>query len=130
MDIVFAGKPDLEQLRATTLPSGVAVPFVRVRWTVADEDRHVVDRAAVGCRWRVRKRSKLEGRIVPLAEVRAEGISQLGRLADKIRADRGFEGKAENADSFEYLEMLAAHAPEQIVDSLLRLGTDANPVFA
>jgi exonuclease SbcD len=129
MDIVFAGKPDLEQLRATVAQQGVAGAFVRVRWTVADEDRHVVDRAAIQMSLEGAEEIKLEGRIVPLARVRAEGISQLESLADKIRAWAVVsEVKAEPL--LECLEMLAAHAPEQIVDSLLRLGTDANPVFA
>ncbi|WP_323003835.1 metallophosphatase family protein [Denitromonas sp.] len=52
VDIVFDGKPDLEALRATVAQLDVAGVFVRVRWTVADEDRHEVrpggDRAATG----------------------------------------------------------------------------------
>ena len=47
MDIVFEGKPELEVLRAVVAEQEVAGAFVRVRWTIAEEDRHEVDRAAI-----------------------------------------------------------------------------------
>jgi exonuclease SbcD len=47
VDIVFEGKPDLDALRTAVAQQDIAGAFVRVRWTVADEDRHEVDRAAI-----------------------------------------------------------------------------------
>ena len=47
VDIVFAGKPDLDALRTAAMEQDISGAFVRVRWTVADEDRHQVDRAAI-----------------------------------------------------------------------------------
>ena len=42
VDIVFEGKPDLDALRTAVAQQDIAGAFVRVRWTVADEDRHQV----------------------------------------------------------------------------------------
>ncbi|WP_421884194.1 metallophosphoesterase family protein [Methylibium sp.] len=85
VDIVFEGKPDLDALRTTIAQQDIAGAHVRVRWTVADEDRHEVDRALIerelGCAAEV----KLEGRIVPVVRTRAAGISRASSLADKVR---------------------------------------------
>ncbi|MDP1691880.1 MAG: metallophosphatase family protein [Burkholderiaceae bacterium] len=85
VDIVFEGKPDMEALRKAAAEQDIAGAHVRVRWTVADEDRHEVDRALIqrelGCAAEV----KLEGRIVPVVRTRAAGISRAANLADKVR---------------------------------------------
>jgi exonuclease SbcD len=47
VDIVFEGKPDLDVLRAAIVEQNIAGAHVRVRWTVADEDRHGVNREAI-----------------------------------------------------------------------------------
>ncbi len=85
IDIVFDGKPDLEALRAAAADQEVAGAFVRVRWTIAEEDRHEVDRASILRVLEGAAESKLEGRIVPVVRTRAAGISQLAGLADKVR---------------------------------------------
>lgn len=85
VDILFEGKPDLAALRNAIAEQGIAGAHVRVRWTVAEEDRHDVDRALIerelGCAAEV----KLEGRIVPVVRTRAAGISRAASLADKVR---------------------------------------------
>lgn len=85
VDIVFVGKPDIAGLRATLAGQDVAGAFVRVRWTVADEDRHEVDRSAIQRELAGAAEIKLEGRIVPVVRTRAEGISRMAGLADKVK---------------------------------------------
>jgi exonuclease SbcD len=86
MDIVFEGRPDLDQLREAVRAQELAGVSVRVRWTVADEDRHEVDRGAIERALSGAADVQLEGRIVPVVRTRAPGISQLVSLADKVRA--------------------------------------------
>jgi hypothetical protein len=85
VDIVFESQPDLDALRAAVAQQDIAGAFVRVRWTVAEEDRHQVDRAAIERLLEGAAETKLEGRILPVVRTRAAGISQLGNLADKVR---------------------------------------------
>jgi len=47
MDIVFEGRPDLDTLREAVARQDIAGASVRVRWTVAEEDRGAVDRKTV-----------------------------------------------------------------------------------
>jgi exonuclease SbcD len=86
VDIVFEGKPDLDTLRAAIAEQDVAGAHVRVRWTVADEDRHSVNREAIQQALAGAEEVKLEGRIVPVMRARAAGISQLTSLEQKVAA--------------------------------------------
>jgi hypothetical protein len=72
-------------VRGCSAQQDIAGAFVRVRWTVAEEDRHQVDRAAIERLLEGAAETKLEGRILPVVRTRAAGISQLGNLADKVR---------------------------------------------
>ncbi len=86
VDICFEGKPVLDDLRAAIAQQGVVGAFIRVRWTIAEEDRHEVDRAAILKELAGAAEVKLEGRIVPLVRTRAAGIAQAHSLAEKVRA--------------------------------------------
>lgn len=90
IDNVFEGKPDLDALQAAIADQEVAGAFVRVRWTMPEEDRHEVDRTAIVRLLAGAAESKLEGRIVPVVRTHAAGISQLADLADEraLRADK------------------------------------------
>lgn len=118
LDIVFDGKPDLDDLRAAVAQQDVTGAFVRVRWTVADEDRHQVDRAAIERLLAGAAETKLEGRIVPVVRTRAAGISQLTNLADKVRAWAAVAG-ANDAPLLRCLTALHAEPPEDIAQRLL-----------
>lgn len=85
IDIVFDGKPNLEALRSAIAQQDIAGAHVRVRWTVAVEDRHEVDRALIQRELGRAAEVKLEGRIVPVVRTRAAGISRAASLADKVR---------------------------------------------
>jgi exonuclease SbcD len=118
-DLVFDGKPDLEALRSSIAKEDIAGAFVRVRWTVPDEDRHEVDRAAIQRMLSAAADTKLEGRIIPVQRTRAAGISQLATLADKVRAwAQTVEAKPEPL--LTCLQALAAETPEAIAERALR----------
>ena len=119
IDIVFEGKPDLEALQAAVADQEVAGAFVRVRWTIAEEDRHEVDRASILRLLEGAAESKLEGRIVPVVRTRATGISQLASLADKVcvwaqATDAGPE------PLLNCLQTLMSQAPDEIAARALR----------
>lgn len=119
VDIVFEGRPDLDALRAAVAQQDIAGAFVRVRWTVADEDRHQVDRAAIGQLLAGAAETKLVGRIVPVARTRATGISQLPSLADKVRMWAKVNG-IEPDGLLACLQAAACQAPEAIAEAVLR----------
>lgn len=115
IDIVFEGKPDLDALRTAVAQHDIAGAAVRVRWTVADEDRHEVDRAAILKLLEGASDTKLEGRIVPVVRTRVAGISRLATLEEKIRT----WARATQADAEPLIACLAALAvaqPEEIAE--------------
>jgi len=119
VDIVFEGRPDLEVLREAIERHGVEGARVRVRWTVADEDRHAVDRAAIGRLLAGAAQTKLEGRIVPVVRARAPGISLLDSLAAKVRRWAELTG-VEPTCVLACLEALGEAGPVEIAERLLR----------
>ncbi|MFY9329526.1 MAG: hypothetical protein WAO76_16135 [Georgfuchsia sp.] len=119
VDIVFEGKPDLDTLRVVGAQQDLTGASVRVRWTIADEDRHEVDRAAIEQLLAGAAEIKLEGRIVPVVRTRAAGISQLANLADKVRVwAEVTEIKPESL--LECLQTLSSQEPEAIAERALR----------
>lgn len=124
VDIVFEGRPDLETLREAIEQHGITGAHVRVRWTVADEDRHAVDRAAIGRLLAGAAQTKLEGRIAPVVRARAPGISLLDSLAAKVRRWAELTG-VEPACVLACLEALSEEGPPEIAAHLLR--SEATP---
>jgi exonuclease SbcD len=118
LDVVFDGKPDLDVLREAVERADITGAFVRVRWTVADEDRHEVDRAAILKVLQGAAEAKLEGRIVPVVRTRAAGISQLASLADKVRA-WALSTEAKPQPLLDCLQALASQTPEMIAERTL-----------
>lgn len=124
VDLFFDGKPDLGRIEAAMDEDGLQGAWVRVRWTVADEERHEVDREAIKRALAGAADVQLEGRIVPIVRSRAEGISRCASLSAKVSAWAAVTGaKAEPllAD----LERLSHQAPEQIAAEVLSRGEAA-----
>ena len=119
IDIVFEGKPDLDGLRAAVELQDIAGAFVRLRWTVADEDRHEVDRTAIMRLLEGAAETKLEGRIVPVVRTRAAGISQLATLADKVRV-WAHVTEARIEPLLGCLQRVSCQEPETIAEHVLR----------
>jgi exonuclease SbcD len=119
VDIVFEGKPDLDALRTAIAQQGIAGAHVRVRWTVAAEDRHEVDRALIESELGCAAEVKLEGRIVPVVRTRAAGISRAASLADKVRLWAQVT-EAKPGPLLACLAQLEAETGEDIAERVLR----------
>jgi exonuclease SbcD len=118
VDIVFDGKPNLGALRDVVAQQDIAGAFVRVRWTVADEDRHEVNREAIQQALGLAAEVKLEGRIVPVVRIRAAGISQLASLEQKVVAWAQAAG-VQNAGLLRCLDELVCSQPDEIAGRIL-----------
>lgn len=120
LDLCFEGKPDLDAIRRAMAEREVAGAFVRVRWNVAEEERHEIDRAAItkllgdgGA-----SECRLEGRIVPVLRTRAAGIAGLAGLPEKIRAwAAATEVRPEPL--LTCLSALESQSPEALVQAVL-----------
>lgn len=86
IDLVFEGRPDLVALREAIAQQDIHGAHVRVRWTVAVEDRHEVDRKAMERILAAAQSVQMEGRVVQLMRSRSAGISQLTSLEQKVHA--------------------------------------------
>jgi exonuclease SbcD len=86
VDITFEGRPALDALRIAVAQQDIAGAFIRVRWTIAEEDRHEVDRVAIMKVLAGATEVKLEGRIVPVVRTRAAGIAEAHSLVEKVKA--------------------------------------------
>ncbi len=73
----FPATPDLESIRAAAQSAQGA--FVRVRWSVPEEERDSIDRAAIVAALAGAAEVKLEARVIPVVRSRAEGISAIAR---------------------------------------------------
>lgn len=118
VDICFDGKPDLDTLRAALVAQPVAGAWVRLRWSVPEEERNDVDRAAMRDLLAVAAGVQFEGRILPVVRVRSGGIGQAGAMRDKVAAWAGVVG-ARPEPLWSCLDELAVHETQRIVDAAL-----------
>jgi exonuclease SbcD len=98
--------------------------YVRVRWTIADEDRHEVDRAAIERVLRQAAEVKLEGRIVPVTRTRADGISRMRSVADKV-ATWARVTQARAQPLLDRLGPLAFRTPEEIAEAFIAAAAES-----
>ena len=118
IDICFDGKPDLAALSAALVAQPVEGAWVRLRWSVPEEERHDVDRAAMRELLAGAAGVQLEGRILPVMRVRSGGIGQAGAMRDKVAAWAGVVG-ARLEPLWSCLDELAEHETQLIVDAAL-----------
>lgn len=64
VDLFFEGKPDLARIESAVAAGDLEGAWVRVRWTIADEDRHEVDREAIKRALAGAAGVQLEGRFI------------------------------------------------------------------
>lgn len=125
LDLVFEGKPDLAAVRDAVQSGDVQGAFVRVRWSVGEEARSEVDRAALQDMLSGAAEVKLEGRVVPVVRTRAAGIAQATALADKVSA----WAQSVDADAqplLQRLALLSHQSSEHIAQAVLE-ETDGAP---
>lgn len=118
IDISFDGMPDLEEIRASARESGIDGAFVRVRWSMPEEDRHEVDRAAIEHILKNAAAVKLEGRVIPVVRTRAAGISQQASIAAKVQA-WAIATEARAAPLLVCLATVQERMPEDIASDIL-----------
>lgn len=118
LDLAFEGKPDLDAVRAAVDAGSVDGAFVRVRWTVAEEERNEVDRAQIVAMLAGASDVKLEGRILPIVRTRATGIGRAFMLADKLATWATTVGM-EASPLIERLALLEQRTSEEIAQGLL-----------
>lgn len=112
----FDGPPDMEALAAVA--ADAADKFVRVRWTVNEEHRQLVDRDAIMALFGKSAELKIEARVLPAVRSRAEGISRAASLPEKLSRWGELAGVATEplAERLAVLESLDA---QSIADSVL-----------
>ncbi|WP_193750042.1 MULTISPECIES: metallophosphoesterase family protein [Cupriavidus] len=114
--IDFDGPPDMAKL--AEMATDAAHKYVRVRWTVNEEHRQLVDREAIQALFGASAEVKLEARVLPAVRSRAEGISRAATLPEKLGRWCELTGVDANPllDSLSMLENLDAQA---IADQVL-----------
>src|SRR5947208_3021675 len=123
VEISFDGMPNLEELKEIARTSDVTGAFVRVRWTLPEEDRHEVDRSAIQDIFGAAAEVKLEGRVIPITRTRAAGISQEASMAAKIAVWASLT-EAKREPLLACLEALQTHAPEEIAAGIMERAID------
>jgi exonuclease SbcD len=118
----FDAMPDMEAIKSAAASAQGA--FVRVRWSVAEEEQGTVDRAAVLAALAGAAEVKLEGRVIPVMRSRAEGISQAHSLGDKVRRWAQATG-VEESGLLARLERMEAADVDQIVREISLVGRDS-----
>lgn len=124
VEIAFEGMPKLEGLQQLARTIDVTGAFVRVRWTVREEDRHEVDRSAIQRVFDAAAEVKLEGRVIPVVRTRAAGISNEASIAAKIAVWARLT-EARPKPLLACLEALQTHAPEEIAGTIIECSTGA-----
>jgi exonuclease SbcD len=124
VEISFDGMPKLDELQRFARANDVTGAFVRVRWTMPEEDRHEVDRSAIQGIFGAAAEVKLEGRVIPVVRTRAEGISQHASLAAKIALwARLTDARPEPL--LGCLEALQTRQPEEIAANIMEGAIEA-----
>lgn len=118
IDITFEGMPDLATLRQCVQQHDVAGAFVRVRWTVPAEDCDAIDRAAIERLFVGAAQVKLVGRAIAVQRSRADGISHLASVAEKVCAWANVV-EARPEPLLACLDALHTHTPEDIASAIL-----------
>jgi exonuclease SbcD len=117
----FLGAPDLAAIREAAASARGA--YVRVRWTIPEEDRESVDRGAIEAALADAAEVRLEGRVVPVTRARAEGIGQAMTLAAKLERWAEATGVTATDELVARLARLEAETPDAIAASLMAAAT-------
>ncbi|KDP85591.1 metallophosphatase family protein [Cupriavidus taiwanensis] len=112
----FDGPPDMARLADIAMEA--ADKFVRIRWTVNEEHRQLVDRDAVLALFGKSAEVKIEARVLPAVRSRAEGISRAASLPEKLFRWGELTG-VDTAPLVDRLTMLETLEAQSIADGVL-----------
>src|ERR1700694_116608 len=128
VEISFDGMPKLDELQQIARTNDVTGAFVRVRWTMAEEDRHEGGRAGIPGSSGTAPQVDTTGQVIPVVRTRAAGISQEASIAAKIAVWAGLiEAKGEPL--LACLEALQTRAPEEIAANIMERAIEAPGAF-
>jgi len=112
----FDGPPDMTKL--AEVAAQAADKFVRVRWTVNEEHRQLVDRDAIHALFARSAELKIEARVLPAVRSRAEGISRAASLPEKLARWGELTG-VDTCPFSDRLAMLKTLDAQSIADAVL-----------
>lgn len=112
----FDGPPDLERL--ANIAEQTQDKFVRIRWTIDEEHRQLVDREAIRTLFAGAAELKLDPRVLPAVRSRAEGISRAVTLGEKVHRWCGLTDVKPDP-LLERLSILEALDPQDIADRVV-----------
>lgn len=120
VDMVFEGPPDLKEIEARKHECEGA--FVRIRYTIDEEHRQNVDRAAIRLILEKAAEVQIEGRTCIIQRQRAQGISTVS-MSEKLKlwaTVTGTPGADVLLDRLQLLETAAAdEIAQQVVDRMM-----------
>lgn len=112
----FDGPPDMARLAEVAVQA--ADEFVRVRWTVNEEHRQLIDRDAIQALFSRSAELKIEARVLPAVRSRAEGISRAASLPEKLARWGELTG-VDTGPLSDRLSMLETLDAQSIADAVL-----------
>lgn len=116
VDIVFDGPPDLDLIKTRAVECEGA--YVRIRYTVDEEHRHNVDRAAIRLILEKAADLKIEGTTLVVQRQRAQGISTAS-MGDKLRLWATVTGTPDVVVLGEKLQLLETTPASEIADAVV-----------
>jgi exonuclease SbcD len=117
-EIDFDGPPNMDEL-VNVATQASADDAVRIRWIVDQEYAHTIDKAAMRSLFSHCDSVKLEGTVLPMQSIRAEGISRAATLEDKLGYWLKTTGDEHQAGELsDRLQMLQSLDVDQIIDRL------------
>ncbi|WBS00116.1 metallophosphatase family protein [Pseudoduganella sp. SL102] len=117
-ELVFDGAPDLATLSAFAAEHDLKGAWVRVRWSIAEEAAHAVDRDAIAATLVGAAGIKLEGRVLPVLRSRAAGMARIHDLRTQL-ATWAKMTATDAAPLLACLHALDQQGPEAIAQQLL-----------
>lgn len=115
LQVDFDGPPNMDQLREIAAQADGA--HVRIRYSVDEEHRHAVDKAAIAALFEKAANYKIEGRVNPIQRTRSEGMNRAATLGEKL-AKWGTVTNTYTGPLAERLALLEAQTPDEIARAI------------
>lgn len=116
VEFVFEGPPDLEVIKARQIECEGA--FVRIQYTIDEEHRQNVDRAAIRHILEKAADLKIEGRVCIVQRQRAQGISTV-TMSEKLKLWATVTGTPGVDELHDRLQMLETASADEIVNGVV-----------
>ncbi len=116
LQVDFDGPPNMEQLREIAAQAEHA--HVRIRYSVDEEYRHAVDKAAIAALFEKASACKIEGRVNPIQRTRSEGMNRANTLGEKLAKWADITG-TESAPLLERAALLEHQDADKIVRGIV-----------